>query len=109
MSNQTGRPSNPHQPIITHGPATAGVPRGASFTISAMQVVTATGKIMKLIFVFTCVLSLLSAGCVTQSPPRESDALDDVAQLTHGFARAGEAYFAPDSRWIVFQATPRGE
>jgi TolB protein len=74
-----------------------------------MQVVTATGKIMKLIFVFTCVLSLLSAGCVTQSPPRESDALDDVAQLTHGFARAGEAYFTPDSRWIVFQATPRGE
>ena len=64
---------------------------------------------MKLFFVCVFGLSLLGAGCVTQSPPtREADVLFDVTQLTHGFARAGEAYFAPDARWIVFQATPRG-
>ena len=63
---------------------------------------------MKLIFVFACGLSLLSAGCVTQPPRDERAVLFDVTQLTHGFVRAGEAYFAPDSRWIVFQATPRG-
>jgi Tol biopolymer transport system component len=39
----------------------------------------------------------------------ESHFLDDVVQLTSGFDRAGEAYFSPDMKWIVFQATPKGE
>jgi Tol biopolymer transport system component len=30
--------------------------------------------------------------------------LTDVVQLTTGFARAGEAYFSPDMKWIIFQA-----
>ena len=41
----------------------------------------------------------------TQSEP----ALSDVVQLTSGFDRAGEAYFSPDGKWIIFQATPKGE
>src|SRR5687767_7633080 len=36
-------------------------------------------------------------------------ALSDVVQLTRGFDRAGEAYFSPDTNWIIFQATPKGE
>lgn len=35
--------------------------------------------------------------------------LRDVIQLTSGFGRAGEGYFSPDARWIIFQATPPGE
>src|SRR5688500_2473443 len=30
--------------------------------------------------------------------------LKDVVQLTTGFTRAGEAYFSPDMKWIIFQA-----
>ena len=30
--------------------------------------------------------------------------LSDVVQLTTGFTRAGEAYFSPDMKWIIFQA-----
>jgi Tol biopolymer transport system component len=74
-----------------------------------MQVFTASPKIIKLICVWLCVLSLLGAGCVTQPPLTEQDVLFDVTQLTHDFDRAGEAYFARDLRWIVFQATPKGD
>jgi len=39
----------------------------------------------------------------------EADTLSDVVQLTQGFDRAGEAYFSPDMKWIIFQASPKGE
>lgn len=39
----------------------------------------------------------------------EADTLSDVVQLTRGFDRAGEAYFSPDMKWIVFEAVPRGQ
>jgi Tol biopolymer transport system component len=39
----------------------------------------------------------------------EADTLSDVVQLTHGFDRAGEAYFSPDMQWIIFEATPHGQ
>ncbi|HEY7115032.1 MAG TPA: hypothetical protein VH475_00510 [Tepidisphaeraceae bacterium] len=35
----------------------------------------------------------------------EADSLADPLQLTHNFARAGEAYFSPDMKWIIFQAS----
>ena len=35
--------------------------------------------------------------------------LSDIRQLTSGFSRAGEAYFSPDMKRIIFQATPPGE
>lgn len=40
-------------------------------------------------------------------PAREP--LADVVQLTTGFAAAGEAYFSPDARWIIFQAKPKAD
>lgn len=42
-------------------------------------------------------------------PQSESHTLSQIVQLTEGFDRAGEAYFSPDMKWIVFQAAPRGE
>jgi Tol biopolymer transport system component len=35
----------------------------------------------------------------------EADSLTDAVQLTHNLARAGEAYFSPDMRWIIFQGS----
>ncbi len=35
----------------------------------------------------------------------EAGVLSDAVELTHGFARAGEAYFSPDMGWIIFQAS----
>ncbi len=46
---------------------------------------------------------------IDPQPAATVDALADAVQLTSGFERAGEAYFSPDMRWIVFQATPPGE
>ncbi len=42
-------------------------------------------------------------------PAPERAILTDVVQLTQGFDRAGEAYFSPDAKTIIFQASPRGE
>ena len=39
----------------------------------------------------------------------EQESLSDLVQLTRGFGRAGEAYFSPDMKWIIFQATPPQE
>src|SRR3954470_18032988 len=58
----------------------------------------------------TALTLLAAAGC---QPPEfnphpttsEADSLSNAVQLTHNFARAGEAYFFPDMRWIIFQAS----
>lgn len=55
-------------------------------------------------------LLFLVVGCqqpeLNPTPPAgESEILSDYVQLTHGFARAGEAYFSPDMKWIIFQAS----
>ena len=42
-------------------------------------------------------------------PVAEETMLSDVIQLTGGFSRAGEAYFSPEMRSIVFQAVPHGQ
>lgn len=39
----------------------------------------------------------------------EADTLSEIVQLTRGFERAGEAYFSPDMKWIIFEAVPHGE
>src|SRR3954471_17037295 len=44
---------------------------------------------------------------IAQEIPKEP--LEEVTQLTSGFARAGEGYFSPDMKWIIFQAVPQGE
>jgi Tol biopolymer transport system component len=40
------------------------------------------------------------------APSRESQFLSNIQQLTSGFVKAGEGYFSPDARLIVFQAQP---
>lgn len=97
---------------------------------------SSTGIITMLVFahksvraarcVFAIVASALLVGCAHQSSvapaarsslhngerpqdPREARILADVVQLTHSFDRAGEAYFSPDMKWIIFQASPHGQ
>ena len=76
------------------------------------------------------ILALLAAGCdrespspavapsatapVTQpvpavDPARDAPFLSEITQLTRGFDRAGEGYFSQDAKWVIFQATPKGE
>lgn len=54
-------------------------------------------------------VSIHAPGCVAQEnptpPEREDEVLTEAVQLTRGFARAGEAYFSADARWVVFQAS----
>jgi Tol biopolymer transport system component len=54
-------------------------------------------------------LACAAAGChnppLNPTPPQSEDqVLANPLQLTRGFQRAGEAYFSPDMRWIIFQA-----
>lgn len=55
----------------------------------------------------------LSARCSTEPQLRapQETLLSDVRQLTFGkqFTAAGEAYFSPDMKWVIFQATPPGQ
>jgi Tol biopolymer transport system component len=46
------------------------------------------------------------AGPSPEVVAQEARHLSNVRQVTFGFARAGEGYFAPDGKRIVFQATP---
>jgi TolB protein len=41
----------------------------------------------------------------------EREILTDPAQLTFGpqFVKAGEGYFSPDMKWVIFQGVPNGE
>jgi Tol biopolymer transport system component len=59
--------------------------------------------------VWTSLLMILMAGGCAARPSSEIGILSQIVQLTDGFDRAGEAYFSHNMRWIVFQATPRGE
>ena len=67
---------------------------------------------MRVAIVCTLVLTILDAGRLlaaeVENPGRE-DFLSNVVQLTNGFEKAGEAYFSPDMKWIIFQATPKGQ
>ena len=60
-----------------------------------------------------CIVATLCAlfAASTRAAARADDEkhLSDVVQLTSGFDRAGEAYFSPDMKWIIFQATAPGE
>lgn len=73
-----------------------------------------------LVICISVALLFWAAGCATTGA-RTTDAraiqsevtyLANVRQLTfqeQGFLNAGEAYFSPDERMIIFQATPTGE
>jgi Tol biopolymer transport system component len=55
------------------------------------------------------IAGLFACGCASTPPKSETETLSEVTQLTTGFDRAGEAYFSDDMKWVIFQATPKGE
>src|SRR5215831_8988938 len=77
---------------------------------------------MRIVHLILPSLLALTVSCTTVQQPSgkaaseaqpasgsESDTLSEVVQLTRGFDRAGEAYFSPDMKWIVFEAVPKGQ
>lgn len=66
---------------------------------------------MRLLLFIFCILLV---GCAApefnpQAPKSEGEILGQVTQVTRGFSAAGEGYFSPDMRWIIFQAIAEGE
>ncbi len=59
-----------------------------------------------MIAAFVCLA--LAAGPAGDWREQEAVHLRNVRQLTHDFVRAGEGYFSPDERRIIFQAEERG-
>ncbi|MGH7139847.1 MAG: TolB family protein, partial [Pirellulales bacterium] len=55
--------------------------------------------------VFLACLLLISTRSQAQEPSIESHWLANVRQVTDGFIKAGEGYFSPDQKTIIFQAT----
>ncbi len=60
-----------------------------------------------------CVLGLATSWCQGAFPARGADSIEgqflsNVRQVTSGFEKAGEGYFSPDGRTIIYQAVPRG-
>lgn len=60
--------------------------------------------------------SLLASLLLAQAPAapadvakQESPYLKNIRQLTRDFARAGEGYFSPDAKKVIFQAEEKGE
>jgi Tol biopolymer transport system component len=51
---------------------------------------------------------LVGGGTTPEWQKLESKYLKNVHQVTFGFVRAGEGYFAPDQKKIIFQAEERG-
>jgi TolB protein len=47
-------------------------------------------------------------GASVQVTPHEAQYLSNVRKVTSGFEKAGEGYFSPDGKTIVFQAVPPG-
>lgn len=56
---------------------------------------------------FLTICTMFALRAVSDEPMEKS--LGEVIELTNGFDRAGEAYFSPDMRWIVFQAMTPGQ
>jgi TolB protein len=59
---------------------------------------------MRTAFLALLTVAQISLAQATQPAEREAS-LSDIVQMTSGFARAGEAYFSPDAKWIIFQAS----
>lgn len=59
--------------------------------------------------------TLLALAAITMGQPGkdvpklESKHLKNIRQLTHDFVRAGEGYFSPDQKQIIFQAEEKGD
>ena len=59
-------------------------------------------------FVFTFSISA-SLSAAEIEPAGREEFLSNVLQLTENYEKAGEAYFSPDMKWIIFQATPKDQ
>lgn len=59
---------------------------------------------MRRSFVFAALILTAAATARSDDEPR----LANIRQVTFGLPRAGEGYFSPDGKWIVFQAYPVG-
>ena len=57
-----------------------------------------------------CILFTASSADAAEptTPDVESKYLANIHQVTHGLPRAGEGYFSPDGKTIVYQAYPVG-
>ncbi len=67
---------------------------------------------MRVAIVCTLLLTALASHRVwgeEDAAANREEFLSNVVQLTSGFEKAGEAYFSPDMKWIIFQATPKGQ
>ena len=57
---------------------------------------------------------LLSLGLVAVQPPAadwkkdEAKYLTNITQVTKDFVRAGEGYFSPDGKTVIYQAEEKG-
>jgi len=60
-----------------------------------------------LAFAIITVSSLAAQDATWQQ--EEGKNLKNIKQITHDYVRAGEAYFSPDARHIIFQAEERGK
>ena len=56
----------------------------------------------------TAILFIPSARTAMAEDSIESNFLSNVRQVTAGFDKAGEGYFSPDGKQIIYQAVPRG-
>jgi TolB protein len=54
-------------------------------------------------------LIALGIGQADDWQKQEATYLKNIRQVTHGFVRAGEGYFSPDQKHIIFQAEEKGE
>ncbi|MEC8336895.1 MAG: hypothetical protein VXZ84_01990, partial [Planctomycetota bacterium] len=59
-----------------------------------------------LLWLLLCSSSLLDTAARVRASDREATYLSNVRQVTDSFAKAGEGYFSPDGKQIVFQAVP---
>jgi TolB protein len=54
-------------------------------------------------------VSLVVGGAPEEWQKLEAAHLKNIRQVTHDFVRAGEGYFSPDQKQIIFQAEERGD
>lgn len=61
------------------------------------------------LFLITCILSLVSLGDISAGEEKYLSNINQVTFPEMGFEKAGEAYFSPDEKNIIFQAVPQGK
>src|SRR4051812_48532112 len=53
--------------------------------------------------------NVLGGEAKTDWMAQEAEHLKNIKQVTFGFVRAGEGYFSPDGKWIIYQAEEKGD